>query len=1363
MSTAPHCISAEVHDRIPGREHFKISGDDLDPRRVSNQVIHYFGCLEFCERETYFRKLDAREQDLIRDQLRRVDRLKSFVAENWTSATPSQPGGQSSSSHTTQINDQQNSDQPGYTPDKDVKGYLIQYKMHNLNPNDIFYTGEDLIELGRSPDRDENGQGLDPEQQRTAIWKGEFPDQKAIVYDLLQRPVDENSEPGKHYMSRDYQQDDAQRLRYFHFPANNMKWVEDAMSRYYDEKDVQFNNGQPNAIPIARTQANTVLRHELWKGQQHLGNTSFIHARHLRPLCELVSSDRQRHTFSKKIDKLTEEKKRRDQDAEWEATEQRRKEMSELLKDIGITVDDIDPPKREETFRTIDTFSGAVVAQSRKHHFLFRKRRTVTRDNGRLRLKNKLAQLLYDAFRLMEEMENYRDSMMLETYLHHSSPLHPRRTLDQAYYCSVKSTRSRDRDQVVYRETTPKEDTLHSWDYGKNGKVVWKCNGSDGIPKRCLADINNMDLYARKYTKLKTRCPKCASAKRHRLNWKRQPTCPRDDESTSDESDNETEDENTSNGSDKRTKGKTGCILCGSAAIIYQQPRVLDMFSEAIGRVTHNQTLAFNHMWESAEKLRHASSAPSTADLSDLHIPLLNIAPEGMLQREIKDILDELSIMIHLVEQQRDVLRKFVKNATTIICEPKGRELEEPELSRKKKWFETSAQELLSDVDGHLLELATLKQSATSTSEGLDQLLTLKQQQASVIQAWQSIRHGEEAVKQGRAIMIFTTMTIIFLPLAFIAAIFGMNNPELDPEVQEIEHRAPMSLWMQLKLMFGISISIIVLVMILAFSNFARAFCWSVYYKSITWLLARFGLYRIWLHWSPTWKSESQLRLAEAYVEKTKARESQAARKRFAHKVEETHRLAGVRLAADALGSERVSRIRGIVEELTAAMEARDLGRHPSALQGAVEPASGAVDGLVEKARELDNLQASVGVLGYRIEARTGQELGRQRNLVSKGSAVYIPYPEATPLYNINSAYQVRENGSCHGICQVMFHRAHLLTALYESLSEADKACILTNKEVTEIATNEHGVEVRCGDGSTYHGSIIIGADGVHSKVRQSMRELAIQSSASEVNKKKPYLSEYRVLWCTFPRQPDLETGDAIESHGTDVSLQCFNGHDRSWIFIYERLEKPTRDRVSYSQEDVEALAARCGDLSISEHVKVKDVFPKRYTAGMANLEEGIVKHWSWNRIVLVGDACHKLTPNQGLGYNNGIQDVVALVNELHHIMPVCHSGNTTSALDALTGVFSRYQATRMELLRKDYDSSASWTRMSAWRNWKYRLLDRYLLPSIPGLDGFMLTYVIAGKISKGLVLNYVESGESFQGKVPWKNVIKSPNAKLAP
>lgn len=291
---------------------------------------------------------------------------------------------------------------------------------------------------------------------------------------------------------------------------------------------------------------------------------------------------------------------------------------------------------------------------------------------------------------------------------------------------------------------------------------------------------------------------------------------------------------------------------------------------------------------------------------------------------------------------------------------------------------------------------------------------------------------------------------------------------------------------------------------------------------------------------------------------------------------------------------------------------------------------------------------------------------------------------------------------------------------------------------------------------------MVIGADGVNSKVRQKMRELAIKSSAPQVNEDKPYLSTYKVLWCTFPRQPCNEPGDTIEIHGKNVSLQCLNSQNRSWLFIYERLEHPNRERVSYSQEDVDSFAKRHGDLAIGQQLKVKDVFPKRYTAGMSNLEEGIVKHWSWDRIVLVGDACHKFTPNQGLGYNNGVQDVVALVNELNReISAEHHTGDTVLSVESLTGVFTRYQASRMKLLRKDFNASAGWTRMSTWNNCVNHLLDRYVLPAIPKFDEFAITHFISRLVSKTLVLDFIESEEPFQGEIPWKHAMKAPHSKV--
>jgi len=45
----------------------------------------------------------------------------------------------------------------------------------------------------------------------------------------------------------------------------------------------------------------------------------------------------------------------------------------------------------------------------------------------------------------------------------------------------------------------------------------------------------------------------------------------------------------------------------------------------------------------------------------------------------------------------------------------------------------------------------------------VDDLIDLKQQQASIVQAYQAMKQGEETMRQGKAIMLFTIMTIIFV------------------------------------------------------------------------------------------------------------------------------------------------------------------------------------------------------------------------------------------------------------------------------------------------------------------------------------------------------------------------------------------------------------------------------------------------------------------------------------------------------------------------------------------------------------------------------------------------------------------------
>ncbi len=61
-------------------------------------------------------------------------------------------------------------------------------------------------------------------------------------------------------------------------------------------------------------------------------------------------------------------------------------------------------------------------------------------------------------------------------------------------------------------------------------------------------------------------------------------------------------------------------------------------------------------------------------------------------------------------------------------------------------------------------------------------VLALKEQQDNLVQAWRAQVESVETVSQGRAIVVFTVVTIIFLPLSFLASVFGMNASELSSD-----------------------------------------------------------------------------------------------------------------------------------------------------------------------------------------------------------------------------------------------------------------------------------------------------------------------------------------------------------------------------------------------------------------------------------------------------------------------------------------------------------------------------------------------------------------------------------------------------
>ncbi|OTA54368.1 FAD/NAD(P)-binding domain-containing protein [Hypoxylon sp. EC38] len=395
---------------------------------------------------------------------------------------------------------------------------------------------------------------------------------------------------------------------------------------------------------------------------------------------------------------------------------------------------------------------------------------------------------------------------------------------------------------------------------------------------------------------------------------------------------------------------------------------------------------------------------------------------------------------------------------------------------------------------------------------------------------------------------------------------------------------------------------------------------------------------------------------------------------------------------------------------------------------------------------------AQVGIID--CLKRIGMEVVELRiNAASNGYLAMSPFP------------------SSHGGAAYMFNRAHLVRALYDGLSESDKSRVLTNKKVTDVSADASGVSVLCVDGTKYEGSIVIGADGVHSIVRKRMRELALKASPTiDIDEENPFVSEYKTAWCSFPLQGDEKggpPGTVWWGHSKDHSVQYLLGNDRAWMFVYERLPAPTRESPRYTEEDTLAFIEKWRDLFICDNVQVKDVFPQRYHGGMTILQEGILKRWSWGRMVLVGDAAHKFTSNQGLGYNDGLDDTTILANQLYRVLHGPSQSDDTKraenkedpGLEALSSAFKRYQDGRMKDAKANLALSATTTRLSAWRNSFYWLFDWWARPYFPSwLDTWMVNYMFSERIRNGPVLDFVEAEEPFPaGSVPWKYPISNP------
>ncbi|KAK7990398.1 hypothetical protein PG990_014678 [Apiospora arundinis] len=850
---------------------------------ISDHLLHFLGCLTYKERENIFNEdneiwkqeiqhyvqTELTSTDSDEDRLLTAQNLTRKKRETWkkdcekelTRVRILHPGelteveGSMPENHSTPPSDEtapQRADK--YNLERDISIPIIQYKLRGR-------------ENGAASNVEERG--LDSETKpEERVW-GDFPDQKTKL-DLLGEDATVN------LLSQDRHPD---RIKYFHFPSNNMLWAENALARYFNEKRPDRHAIRRELKRAPKTRAYMLLRDPFWRSQLHGGGSAPPHARHMEPICVTACSDinmtdaslrdtvspqnmvlfmpflhwetsRQREKYARTI-KHTVERDARKRHAHEKVLKQNRTHKSPPLAAVSPKNSSIHP---ERSNTRIDSFKDAVPEDFFPHLVAFG-------ENRRLKIDKPLGQYLLDAARLFEGMSNYRDKKLIEQYLCGDTPLHPRRTLDQAYHWKLNTTKKRDRDQVVYRATTIPSDGYHNydrenhkWPHHEDFEIKGDCSECrDRIRKVSrVIMVDQLWMWVLDKKTIITCFPKRYGVNKHDASGVHKAIRRRLEATPQ-----------------IRTVFDLGLIIFDECTNVFfdrtetdpSQPPVIDIFSKAIGNVMHGQTAAFNRLYKWTEIASKAYRSKNVI-AARLEVPLLDINPEGKLQREIKDIIEELDIMLHITKCHRTILKQFVDNAETML-DPYGeygsahrkketslslynkslRDQQEEKEDRERRqdynWFMLNADELDQQVEGHITELSELRASAVSTADSVKDLLELKQQQAGVVQAWQAVNQSNETIKQGRSIMMFTLVTIVFLPLSFMSSIFGMNNQEFSGGGWEIRD--------EMKLMFPVSAAVIVISLFWAYSGWSRDALWAVYTQTSTWLVVKSGLFSLWL------------------------------------------------------------------------------------------------------------------------------------------------------------------------------------------------------------------------------------------------------------------------------------------------------------------------------------------------------------------------------------------------------------------------------------------------------------------------------------------------------------------------------------
>ncbi|VUC38053.1 unnamed protein product [Clonostachys rosea] len=380
--------------------------------------------------------------------------------------------------------------------------------------------------------------------------------------------------------------------------------------------------------------------------------------------------------------------------------------------------------------------------------------------------------------------KNLNEHLIGGYYSSEALGLQPRRTLDQYVYAGMETLTHRDDDQVVYRYTNEETsgvpkifmvDQLWLWILGKDTIITcsplqwksWIPRGFTSWPSHLHHEFMPGFFEYLSGAQNRTPRPQWASKAKRKSHKFSSRTARRDAYDPDAETWPEINPDDPMNVHQRITKylfrnsrGPVGSVygLAGLITTSYvdvfdpsQLPEdylFFDFFEQSIGIVNDKVASHLRDFKNIMGRLRVDA---------DEHV-VMDITGETELMIEVDDILDELHTLKTILRDQESVIGELNKS----LREMAGN-------SQKSPTVETRV------LENHLLRIARMEEAARKANTSIHRLMDLKQKQASLAESWYARAAARDTARQGKTVIVFTVVTILFLPVSFITSVFTIE------------------------------------------------------------------------------------------------------------------------------------------------------------------------------------------------------------------------------------------------------------------------------------------------------------------------------------------------------------------------------------------------------------------------------------------------------------------------------------------------------------------------------------------------------------------------------------------------------------